>query len=171
MMMRKNIAIGFLILLFFALVSACVRKPQYPTEPIITYKEFIRYGNPSDPDSATVVISFTDNEGDIGLGQGDTFGLFKQGNLWMTYLYDSANNNLYVPFNASIGSKIFDTLKVAYRVPIVLPKNETAQPMKGLIYVKMAPFIKIHNKIKYDIVLYDKSLHKSNIVRTDPIIF
>jgi hypothetical protein len=161
--------------IFFALlvsvVPSCVKKPVYPSEPVIEYKDFIRYGNPSDPDSTLLVISFTDNEGDIGLNQSDTNGLFKRGNLWMVYLYDSANNGNYIPFDDSITSPFFDTLKIPYRVPPVLPDNDPSEPMKGLIYIKQAPFTKIHDKIEYEIYLYDKAFHRSKKIRTPPIVF
>ena len=170
--MKTNSFFLLLFVLSLIAISSCIHKPVYPSEPVIEYKDFVRYGKPSDPDSTVLIISFTDNEGDIGLGQADTQGLFKDGNLWMVYLYDSAHNNIYVPFDSSITSPIpFDTFKIAYRVPLVLPSNDPSEPMKGLIYVKQSPFIKIHDRIEYEIYLYDKAMNRSKKIRTPPIIF
>ena len=169
-MKTKKISFALFVLSLVS-ISSCVRKPVYPSEPVIEYKNFVRYGKPSDPDSTVLIISFTDNEGDIGLGQADTQGIFKNGNLWMVYLYDSLKNNIYVPFDSSLTTPKFDTLKIAYRVPVLLPKNNSSEPIKGLIYVKQAPFIKIHDRIKYEIYLYDKALHRSKKIKTLPIEF
>lgn len=154
-------------------LASCIDKPIYPSEPVIEYKDFIRYGSdPSNPDSVDLVISFTDNEGDIGLEQADTFGIFKYGNLYMIYFYDSANTGNWVAYDyTSNPLPPFDTLKIPYRVPPVLPDGEESEPMKGLIYVKQKPFIKVHDRIMYKVYMYDKASHKSNTVDSPPIEF
>lgn len=172
--MKKNL---FYILIFVAFsYTACIEKPTYPEEPVIAYKDFIRYGNnPLQPDSVEVVISFTDNEGDIGLEQTDTVGpngIFKYGNIWLVYYYDSANTGIWAAWDNTIATPIpFDTFKVAYRVPPVLPEGDPAEPMKGLIYVKVNPFTVVHKRIKYEVYMYDKAHHKSNTIETPPLDF
>lgn len=162
-------------LIFVALVFAsCLDKPVYPTEPVIAYKDFIRYGNdPSNPDSVEVVVSFTDNEGDIGLDQSDTVGpggLFKYGNIWLVEFHDSLG--FWAAYDTSEQNVVpFDTFKFAYRVPPVLPEGDPAEPMKGLIYVKKNPYIKVFDKVKYVIYLYDRAGHRSDTIHTAPIVF
>lgn len=167
----------FFLLAALSLVAmpSCIKKPSYPSEPVIEYKNFLRYGNPADPDSVDLVLSFTDNEGDIGLDPSDTFGVFKKGNLYMIYLYDSAHIGNFIPFDDSLGlGQQFDTFKLYYRVPPLLPAGDPSEPMKGLIYARQSKktgFSVVHDTIKYEVFLYDKALHKSNVIRTPVIIF
>lgn len=167
-----SIAVGF--------IYSCVKKPTYSSTPLIKYNNVFRYGhNQSNPDSIEVAINFEDEEGDVGLEQSDTFGIFKNGNLFLVYYYDSANVPSpyhWLPYDAtSPPLPPFDTTIIVFRVPPVLPPNETSQPMKGTIYAKLKknPFIALpgHKIIKYKIYLYDKAMHKSNTIDTDPIIF
>lgn len=152
--------------------ASCIDKPTYPSQPVIVYEDFIRYGSdPSNPDSVELIVSFTDNEGDIGLEQSDTVNDFKYGNIWMIYFYDSANTGVWAAFDSSITTPQFDTFKVAYRVPPVLPEGDPAEPMKGLIYVKQSPFIKVNDRIKYVVYLYDRALHRSDTIHTPPLQF
>ena len=157
------------------ILYSCVKKPTYPSTPAIQYKDFYRYGSYSNPDSVEVAVNFQDEEGDIGLEQGDTGGVFKYGNIWLIYFYDSANLGPFAAWDSSHNPlPPFDTLKIAYRVPVVLPPNEASQPMKGTILVKLKkPSIKLptHKKIKYKIYMYDKAMHKSNTVDSGPISF
>ncbi len=168
--MKKAI---FSIFILAALaIPSCIEKPVYPSEPVIQYEAFYKYGSkPSDPDSVELVVSFTDNEGDIGLEQSDTIPeFFKNGNIWLEYYYDSAGN--WAAFDTSFGAGTpFDTFRFAYRVPPVLPAGDPSEPMKGLIYVMQKPFIKVHNKIKYVVYLYDRALHCSDTIHTPAITF
>jgi len=139
---------------------------------VIKYVDFLKYGNPANPDSVELVVSFTDNEGDIGLEPGDTFGIFKDGNIWLEYYYDSANlGTTWAAFDNSLGTAPFDTFKIFYRVPPVLPDGDPSEPMKGLIYVKQSPYLKIHDRIKYVVYLYDRALNRSDTIHTPPISF
>lgn len=171
--MKKGLLYSVILLL--AGLVACIEKPTYPTEPVIGYKDFIKYGSdPSNPDSVDLVITFTDNEGDIGLEQGDTVGIFKYGNIWLEYYYDSVSNgnHYWAAFDSSIQNTVpFDTFRFGYRIPPVLPEGDPAEPMKGQIYVKQSPFIKVHDRIKYVVFMYDRALHRSDTIHTPPIQF
>ena len=154
--------------------SSCVKKPTYPSEPVIAYKDFLRYGNSTDPDSVELVISFTDNEGDIGIEQSDTEGVFqKGGNVYMIFYYwDTTGTDHWASLNANGNPPpIVDTLLFPYRVPPVLTSGEKSQPMKGLIYVKQSPFVNLYEKIKYEVYMYDKAKHISNRITTPDITF
>ena len=121
------------------------------------------------PDSFEVVISFKDNEGDIGLAQEDLVGDFEKGNLFMIYFYDSAG--IWLAWNNNDPLPPFDTLKIVYPVPVVLPEGDDSEPMKGLIYAKKAPFFAVHERIKFKIYMYDLARHKSNVVETPALVF
>ena len=88
---------GIYIFIFFVflavIIYSCVKKPVYPSTPLIAFSNFIRYGvNPSDPDSVALSITFEDEEGDIGFAQSDTNGIFAKGNFFGILYYDSVPN-------------------------------------------------------------------------------
>lgn len=163
--------VPYLLFFFFvATLFSCVKKPTYPSEPVIEYKDMIRYGNSANPDSIEIVLSFTDNEGDIGLEPTDT-NTFKTGNLCMVYYYWDAASGKWLPYDRTPPLPPFDTLKFFYRVPVILPPEDKSEPAKGLIFAKQSPFLKAHNRIKYEIFMYDVAKHKSNVVETPAFDF
>jgi hypothetical protein len=149
-------------------VNSCVKKPEYPSTPVIKYKDFIRYGSAADPDSVELVVTFTDNEGDIGLSPEDKKGILKDGNLFMIYFYDSAGT--WAAFDPNPVPPL-DTMKVIYSVPPVLPDGDPTEPVKGSIFVKQFRPFRAHNKIKYVVYMYDKALHRSDTIHTPAITF
>ena len=171
--MKLSIQYKLLIVVITGItIYSCVKKPTYPSEPVIAYKNFLRYGNPSDPDSVELVVSFTDNEGDIGLDQSDTNGIFKNGNFFMVYFYwDTTGVDHWMPYDSIPWTPQMDTLNFFYRVPPALSPGEKSQPMKGLIYVKQNPFINFFDKIKYEVYMYDNAKHISNRISTPAITF
>ena len=174
MMKVRGLYLLFLMFIAGIMFFSCRKKPIYPSEPEIEYINFLKYGNPANPDSVELVVSFTDNEGDIGLEQSDTLpiGIFSPGNFWMIYFYwDTTGIDHWSAWDANPSTPAIDTLKVSYRVPPVLPDGDPSEPMKGLIAVKQAPFFKIHNKIYYKVYMYDKAKHKSNVIDTPPLTF
>ncbi len=167
--MRYNVTYSFFVSLFIGiLIPSCVKKPVYPSTPVIAYQDFIRYGKSFlTPDSAELVISFTDNEGDIGLTQKDTFGINKLGNLWMIYYYLDTLSGKFVPYDLIKSTPEIDTLKISYRVPVVLREQDKSEPVKGLIYAKLKqPSMAYHNKVMYKVYLFDLAGHYSNRIDT-----
>jgi hypothetical protein len=75
----------FYILLLFCVAVSCVKPPEYPLEPVITYnteagdgfnKTTISQGGlNSISDTLVLTFSFTDGNGDIGF-EADTFDIF-----------------------------------------------------------------------------------------------
>lgn len=156
-------------------ISSCRDKPVYPSEPFIVYKDFLRYGNPSNPDSVELVVSFTDNEGDIGLEPADTLplGVFGPGNFWMIYFYwdTTGGTGHWSPLDMNLTTPAIDTFFIPYRVPPVLPDGDKNEPMKGFIYVKQKKPFPPYRKIMYKAYMYDKAKHKSNTIDTPDINF
>jgi hypothetical protein len=162
-----------LILIVFSgiFISSCVKKPEYPSEPVIAYKDFIRYGNPSSPDSVEIEITFTDNEGDIGLTQADMHGFFSKGNVCLYETdWDTTGVDHWAVWDNPVTPQV-DTTFVYYPVPLVLPEGDPNEPVKGLIFIKRTPFVAIFPRIMYTIYMYDLARHKSNTIETPPIDF
>lgn len=124
---------------------------------------------PYSKDSVELVVSFTDNEGDIGLEKADSTGIFKNGNFYMVEFWDSSG--IWAPAFPSNTTTRLDTITYYYRVPLVLKEGEKSQPMKGLIYAKIKPWINVFKKIKLDVYMYDEARNKSNRISTPAITF
>lgn len=166
-----NLSAAFLVLFTGISLISCIKKPVYPSEPVIAYDNFIRYGDPANPDSVEVVISFTDNEGDIGLTQADTFGIFKKGNVCLYESYwDTTGTDHWAVWDNPLTPAI-DTSFIYYRVPLILPEEDPTEPVKGLIYVKQRPYVKVFDRVRYTIYMYDLAKHKSNTIDSPPIDF
>jgi len=153
--------------------SGCKREVTFPPEPAITFKEFKKLGN----DSAQIIISFTDGDGDIGLAQDDTFPPHNNGskdyyNFFMRYYYKDTNGN-FVPYLAYLNTDtVLDTLDFNYRVPY-LTQNGQKESLTGDIIITMQPFpiyyVNGHQTIRYEIYIRDRELNQSNKVMSDDI--
>ncbi len=153
--------------LFIALLgTACLKRTEYPPNPVIAYKDFIKYGN----DSANFIFTFTDGDGDIGLNEADTFGNFAPGqvhyyNFVMTYYYKDANGN-FVLFDADPDTPAkLDTLQFKYRIPDITPRGHN-KVLEGEMRIKLhAPYYGPgHQVFKFEAYIYDRSLQKSNVI-------
>ena len=144
--------------------SACLKPEEFPPEPIIRFKEFKTFG-----DSAALVISFTDGDGDIGLGQGDTFPPFDE----MPYIfnlfveYEELQNGEWVRFEG------FQFPYLHQRVPVLTPTGQN-KTLEGDIMYRFTDWPTIPNTpwdtVRYSIKLMDRALHESTTERTDEII-
>jgi len=162
----------FIVVFAGITIFSCVKKPTYPSEPVIAYKDFLRYGDPSAPDSVELVVSFTDNEGDIGVDKSNPPPFFKDGNFFMVYFFwDTTGVDHWMPADSIPWTPQIDTLVFNNFVPPVLSEGEKSQPMKGLIYVKQSPFITPYNKIRFEVYMYDKAKHISNRITTPAFTF
>ncbi len=146
------------------LLSGCLKTEEFPVEPAITYKEFKQFG-----DSASIVVKFTDGDGDIGLGQGDTTGSFAPG---QTYYH-----NFFVEYskreNGVWSAPFVFALPLYYRVPVVTPTGQN-KALEGEIAVALKPYPTLPgtsgDTIRYSVKLVDRALHESNLVYTDAVV-
>lgn len=139
-------------------LNACVKKTNYPTTPVIQFKDFI----PFPGDSAYLQIKFTDGDGDIGVIPEDTTKT-----LFYTYYYKDTVTQKYVAFYSALFN---DTLRTSY---IVKSPTETyiGKPISGEISVSVQQYRhskKIKN-VKYVLYLFDRAGNKSNILTTPEI--
>src|SRR5688572_4520553 len=121
---------------------SCIKKKEYPIVPLIEYKDLIRYGK----DSADVVFTFKDGDGDIGYDQKDTFPPFNPSsvyysNFYMRYLYkNSAGDFVEYVYLVPPLHKVKDTLNWAYRIPNITPNGQN-KVLDGEIKVRLyAPY-------------------------------
>lgn len=161
-----------ILALFFA--AACSRNKDYPPEPQIEYIAFEQIRDKSGKDSAGILrFRFRDGDGDIGLGQEDTFPPFNPGS---KYYY-----NLFVDMlekrNGTFSKAVFippagnDTLTNNSRFPIPGSAGRKKY-IEGEISVELFtnnPFSP-WDTIKYEVSITDRALNRSNVITTPEII-
>ncbi|MBC8147518.1 MAG: hypothetical protein H8E98_05985 [Bacteroidetes bacterium] len=169
------------IALLIILVSlfACAEKEEFPITPYIEFKSFYKYQNESGLDNkGKLTIFFTDGDGDIGLGQGDTLAPFNPGskyyyNFFIQYLekINGKFEEIYITiYNTE--TQEFDTITHHARIP-PLTTNLVNKGIKGDIEIALDIYNYINpvnDTIAFDVYIVDKALHKSNVVRTPEII-
>lgn len=149
----------FLFMLPGVVFFGCKPEPVYPDEPALTFKEF--RPQTAGSDSLTAVFSFTDGDGDIGLAPTDP-----DSNFLMTVYVPDANQNYQVLDN-SITSQI-DSVYYPYRISHLTAGQAG---LEGDIYVTILhkSFIG-RDTLQFNAFLLDQSHHRSNYVRTDPVV-
>lgn len=149
-------------------VSGCLKPKEYPIEPVIEFKGFTQFG-----DSARVAFSFTDGDGDIGLGEDELQSPYDTGsryynNVFIRY-YEKVNGAWQQGVNA-----LGEPVEFTYRTKKVTPSGKN-KALKGDIYIYLVPifynpFSPNSDTIKFDIQMADRALNESNIVETGEII-
>ena len=150
-------SIIFLVLLT---LGACIKAPDYPIEPVIellgiTSDTMIQDNFNSD--STIVVISFTDGDGDIGSDNNL--------NVFVTDLRDNFVSDQYrIPRLDKPGS----SNGISGELSITLYTTCCTYPNGAPPCEPSSQFPT--NTLSYEIYMLDQAGHKSNIIRTPPII-
>ncbi len=147
-----------ILLAFLWSSSSCKKKDKYPPEPEITFKSFEKFG----ADSAHLVISFTDGDGDIGLTQSDTAEPFLF-NFYTSYFQKK---------NGVFSEKVLP-IPLNFRIPI-LNTGKKSKSLEGDISIT---FLKPYyfpsssiDTIKYQLFIKDRAQNESNRVETTEIV-
>lgn len=171
--MRKITYRGIFTGLILLVCHSCMKTDEYPVEPSIELESFTRIYNSSQGifDRGILRISFTDGDGDIGLGPDETEPPFDY-NFIITY-FEIQNGDtveeLLVWYNKQ--TQEFDTINHNARIPYLTAKG-TSKAINGVI----EDTLQIYNyNSEFDTILFrayilDRALHKSNEVITPLII-
>ena len=165
---KGKIWMPLVLVLVLAAFQSCIKPKTYPEEPIIEFKSFTAMN-----DSARIIFSFTDGNGDIGLGENevqppyDTSSKFYN-NVFIRY-YEKVNGSFQQGVNAD-----GDPIEFTYRTKLITPTGKN-KALKGDIIIYLVPlyynpFSPNSDTIKFDIQMADRSLHLSNVVESNEII-
>ena len=172
--MKKLFGISLIFIVFLCLEACKKPTPLAPGPPFISFANFTT----SNGGNAVFTFNFTDPDGDIGLNQSDTIGAFAPGNLYyydfyMRYYYYSPTKALYSSFYYPLTPK--DTLVnngyYTYRIPYITD-NIPSKALNGQVIVNLnayKPSTQYNDSLsnfKYEFWIYDRALHKSNVVTT-----
>jgi len=151
----------FLLAVAFTMVS-CIERQEFPLEPVIEFKNF-NITQVNGTETGGIELSFTDGDGDIGLEAADTLFPFQQSgdyyyNFLMNIYKKQGNDTLLLPYNL--------------RIPPINP-DDYEQNLKGEMYIEIqldiVRTILPDNKFQFEAFIYDRQLHKSNII-VSPVI-
>ena len=161
--MKKLVRFLGLLVLVSAAVSSCKKKEEFPVVPEIKFEEFLKLYDPSLGiyNRGILKVSFTDGDGDIGLGPDDTVPPYKY-NLFIHY-YEIQNGD-------TVRVIITDSTDFYARIPMLTPSG-TNKSIKGEIEdtLFMYNFNSQFDTIMFDASILDRQLHKSNVITT-PLI-
>jgi hypothetical protein len=158
-------AILILLVLVFA---GCLRIDDYPDAPVIQFESF----SPNDS-GAMLNISFTDGDGNFGLTQLDTNGIFGdcqwKYNLFCEY-YERQNGEwVHLELDPCLDVNI---IPFYYRAPVAEPLGQ-AKAQKGNIKLQMYPLYYLptgFDTCKFEIRIADRDQNVSNRVFTQAFI-
>ena len=152
------------------LFTGGLKTEEVPPEPAIAFKSFGQY-----PDSASLVITFTDGDGDIGLAQGQTEPPFDTSSV---YYY-----NFYMDYYLMEAGTWTFKYAIGNRIPVITPTGQN-KALEGEIS-RLIETLQIPgfpqpwygvlddadqgDTIRLDVRIIDRALHTSNMVSTGNI--
>ncbi len=148
-------------------LSSCIKQENYPIIPEIGYQWMNLYFDSSSPYAKTGILSITfqDGDGDIGLNPRDTFPPYNYGgsyyyNYVISYYEKRDTGYVLVPLDPPFST----------RIPVLNP-NYPGKPIKGIIVdtLSLDPAPE-YDTIRLELFIYDRALHKSNVITTPDII-
>lgn len=162
--MILRVCILFSLVILGSLYS-CQKDNEYPIEPEIEFKE-IGYIE-GRTDTANVIISFTDGDGDIGFTKGDTLPPFNFDATTYNYFYYNLHLITYYKVGDSWEEYEFEDPYGAfgYRIKDLTPIGQN-KSLKGTIQVGLNISAGFPDSVYFDVELVDRALHISNRVQT-----
>lgn len=162
---------GYIRFFLFSAIAGwgmgCLEVESYPDEPAIAFNAFTVEGG-----RGSLIIDFTDGDGDIGLDDDDTTGVFCPDtcrfhyNLFCEY-YELQNGAwVHIPLDPELLQVPF-----WYRVPRVRPSGQNPA-LNGEIKIDMPTYFlpSAFDTCRFEIQLYDRALRGSNKIVTPEIV-
>ena len=163
----KHALILFAISLVFA---GCLERETFPVEPRLTSGRLDITGS-----SATMVLGFTDGDGNFGLEQGDTSGAFepciRRWNLYAEYWEKRNGQWDSIPIDPCDGPFPDADVAFYYVVPWAKPTGQD-QTQEGEIRIDM-PVWSLPSEfdtVKFKVKIVDRDMNESNVVEVGPLV-
>jgi hypothetical protein len=153
------------LLLAIVVISSCKKPDEFPDEPVITFKSIYTELNPQGYDSKLfVILNFTDGDGDIGYNQ---IG-------YNDVIFDDPSSPYYNNFQVKTfqlinGGFVEDTTNLSARMMYITPEVKN-KSLKGEIQRELPVPPNVNDTFRFEIFIYDRALHASNVVVTPDII-
>jgi hypothetical protein len=165
--MKINMKNFYLAVLLVIVASSCLEREKLPDEPILHSHRFI-----TSADSAVLYLDFTDGNGDFGLDEPDTSGVFsdclRRYNLYAEYY--ELENGVWVweqldPCDGGSSQPFY------FRVPWAKPTGQD-QTQEGIIEMVFSSWYlpSDNDTMKFIIKIVDRSMNESNEVEVGPYV-
>lgn len=159
------------LLILLVILAGCLKKKELPAEPkIVSYRFEIA------PDSAVLYLDFTDGDGNFGLEDGDTSGIFaeciyRDYNLYAEYFEMRNGIWVYEPIDPCDGPFPDPSAPFYYKIPWVKPTGQN-QTQEGRITIDMNDWYldSQYDTIKFEVKMVDRLLNESNTITVGPYI-
>ncbi|NVO01339.1 MAG: hypothetical protein HXX09_01420 [Bacteroidetes bacterium] len=165
---NANPKLQFLIVISFILVfNSCKEKEQFPVEPHIEFIDFTQVKNAQGVDQNGILrFSFTDGDGDIGLGVGDTNSPYNPGSLYYHNFFIK-----YYEVQKGILKEIPLLMPNNSRIPVITPegRNKSIKGEIEMVILTNNPY-STYDTIMFDAKIVDRALHESNTIQTNYIV-
>jgi hypothetical protein len=161
---KYSLIIGVIAFVIMGIAS-CYKPPVYSVIPSISFKSFVVNANRS----ATLQVTFTDGDGDIGYPTSDNNPPF---DFFVLPLYDSTGLGAYKYYWIPPQSPLGDTLVFPYNIPNITPIGKY-KALSGQIQIQMDSaswYIKDKVNMKFMVWIVDRAGHISNRITTIPIV-
>lgn len=168
--MRNNRKIFFFIMAL-AVASACRKPTEYPIIPAIDFK---RIGSEVDVNgraqNVIVTIGCTDGDGDIGY-----YSVESGKNDPKFDIPADTTNPYYYNFKVKAYKRVnnawqLDPIDIGARIPYLTPEGSNKALKCEIERELPVPPGLVNDTFYYEIFIWDRSLHASNTIKTDPII-
>ena len=160
--MRKLLLVGLLA----ALLCSCHHREKYSEVPHIEFVRLEKVDNGTGVDNqANLVIHFQDGDGDIGLNDEDTLGVFSPDS---THYY----NFLINYYEKQNGEWVLVVPPTPLHARIPRLSYDVPESIEGEITVLtfINNYSSPYDTIKLSCCLLDRALHESNVIETPEII-
>ena len=153
------------------ILISCLKNEQYPLEPQLEFKSVSVADTVNGFDPIGLIhLKFTDGDGNVGLNEADTFGVFHP---------DSAyGRNLFIfPFKKVGGEFIPAETFVANHVRITPRLSDSDDPIEGdidagvFLPAKTAVDTLDTVTLKWELYLVDRDRNQSNVIETPEFEF
>ncbi|GAB2951885.1 hypothetical protein GCM10027048_16110 [Hymenobacter coalescens] len=160
------------------LATACEPAPDYPDEPSVEFNSIrAQRETPTDGNTAFnrifVTINYKDGDGDLGLSDFDRsqapFNTAPyQFNYYVTmFVYNNSTRQFeqHLSFNSFFRRLLADDQK-----PQPIRGELTFEVNKENGFTVTYPEYRPGNRVKFEIYIYDRALHKSNTITTEELV-
>ncbi|MFA9214177.1 MAG: hypothetical protein ACEQSR_10080 [Candidatus Methylacidiphilales bacterium] len=177
--------LSYAVALILLLLNSCKENEIFSNIPRLEYKSVYFLQSSGKDSIMKLIFSFKDGDGDIGLESVDTFPPFNP--VFDTITEASLNKyyfNCYVNYREKMNGVFMpyippgkvDTFLYSFRVQNLTPEGRH-KAIRGELEldIPVSPSQRLSffdtDTIIYSIYIYDRSLNKSNVIETPPIIW
>jgi hypothetical protein len=164
---ERTVILLFPVAILFFFLSGCQKQEHFPDTPEIEYMNYFNVFTLTSQYAVKGILTFSyhDGDGDIGYAGYDTLPPFQQGGQF----YYNLVVKYYEMQNGAMVERILDP-PLSSRIPVLNPLDP-GRAIKGTITdtLQMDPN-PVHDTIQLKVFIYDRTLHKSNVISTPVII-